>query len=149
MKQELRTVERMVFIASDGKEFPTKASCLAYEAKLQEEHDVKIVQKIPWFSMLPPEADYDYDYHFYFVRDEHELEALKRYVFCNDSSANEFEPEKYPTWVRCVSENDGYGQIDEAVTHIESIEEYVSNLRETMLNKTPQYYRLDTKKAVE
>lgn len=149
MKQELRTVERMVFIASDGKEFPTKASCLAYEAKLQEEHDVKIVQKIPWFSILPPEADYDNGYHFYFVRDEHELEALKRYVFCNDASANEFEPEKYPTWVRCVSENDGYGQIDEAVTHIESIEEYVSSLRETMHSKTPEIYRDDANKTAE
>lgn len=149
MKQELRTVERMVFIASDGKEFPTKASCIAYEAKLQEEHDEKIVKKLPWFPMLPPEADYDNGYNFYFVRDEHELEALKRYVFCNDASANEFEPEKYPTWVRCVSENDGYGQIDDVGTYIESIEEYVFNLEEMLHDKTPEKYRIDTKKTVE
>lgn len=149
MKQELRTVERMVFIASDGKEFYGKSACMAYEANLQEKSDSIIVEKLPWFMMRPPEDDDDYAYQFSFVRDKGELDALKRFIFNSDAAAMDFEPTKYPTWVRCVYESCGYGQIDEAVTHIESIEEYVFNLNEMLYDKTPEKYRIDTKKTEE
>lgn len=149
MKVERRTVKRVVFIASDGTEFNTKLECCKYEKNLQREECERIIEKIPTIPDTFPGGDDFYTRQFYFVRNCFEMDALTRFLFCDDAAANEFVPEKYPTWVLCIWDDDGYGGIDDADGYLSEIESYVAGTKERLHNLTPLEYRLDTFKKIE
>ena len=145
MRKEKRIVERYVFVADDGTEFTNEAECKWHEEEREEQLNHETVEKLPGFSMFPPEVDDDYCCWFYFIKDDQELNALKWYVFSQDAAATDFYPEKYPLWVRCMYDSDGYGQLEDAVTYAGVFEEYAYNLIEKMREETPAEYRTDSK----
>lgn len=149
MRKEKRIVERYVFVADDGTEFTNEAECKWHEEEREEQLNHEIVEHLSGFSMIPPEVDDDCCYLFYFIKSNHELNALKRYLFLQDAAAMDFIPEKYPLWVRCVYDCEGNGQLDDAVTYAELFEEYAHNLREKMHEETPAEYRIDSQKTAD
>lgn len=57
------------------------------------------------------DCDMDMSWTWYLISDETELDAVRQTLYCNDCSAHEYVPQKYPCWLCFEQCNDGYGDI--------------------------------------
>lgn len=149
MKKEKIVETRVVYVSSDGKQFEYEWECEKYETDLTKKEDArKTVEQLPFFTVADPFPDVDPTYVYYFVQDDAELAAVKSTLFNEDAVANDYKPEKYPLWIRCAYEDDGYGWIESAADHLEEIESYLYRLNDTLNEKTPDFWRIDPVKYV-
>ena len=105
-------VERRIYVAYDGQEFPTAQDCLNYERDCVERNARSIVGRLPHFDYSPEWIDPDFCWEWYFVSNKMELDAVRDVVFDEEASAYEYEPPAYPCWIACYTDSDGYGSIE-------------------------------------
>ena len=147
MKKEKIVETRVVYVSSDGKQFEYEWECEKYETDLTKKEDArKTVEQLPFFTVADPFPDVDPTYVYYFVQDDAELAAVKSTLFNEDAVANDQKPEKYPLWIRCAYEDDGYGWIESAADHVTEIEDYLYRLNDMLHEKTPDNWRMDAVK---
>lgn len=135
MREETRVVNiparKTVYIADDGKEFPTKSSCIDYENVVRRMNALGRIADLPHFGLYAPGAgnfDDDPTWTWYKISSEEDLDDIKVALYCNDASANEFETDVYPTWVLAVVDDMGYGWIETYDDYIEEVRSHIAEL---------------------
>ena len=123
------TVRENVYIAEDGCEFYDKSACLEYERKCGQDAAESAVAGLPHFSLdFLNYSDSDLEETWYKVSTDAELKAVKTALYCEDCMANDFDVSSFPTWVRAVTDGEGYGWMQTKEEYVRSIREHLADL---------------------
>lgn len=110
-KTEIQTIQKEVtiYIASDGREFPSERACVCYEKELERKQWRKIVRELEWKNEmiecpLSPRWDvYDACYTWYKVNTKEEFNMLKKLHYKSEFEGHDIT---FPQII-CVEEFDG------------------------------------------
>lgn len=110
-KTKVVTVTKKVFVACDGREFPSEAACRDYERLLHYQAAEELAGKLPHIEMCPPFCDGDdTTWYVYMVNSAEEQAAIRDYHYDAGATADEYmERPTYPCLIVAATDGDGYG----------------------------------------
>lgn len=119
--------EHEVFIAEDGKKFPSEKECVKHENDLRIEREKLLVQELvkslPHHQISVPEEDDFYTTDWYYIKNREELETLYRW-FELENPEEYSAPVKLPGWVRITTSDDGdcdvKGTLEDYLSEVEN-----------------------------
>jgi len=131
LKRIKKTVMVDAYMAKDGKIFHTREKCEAYEEELDRKN--AILSSVLRLEDKPPLCGGcdDEVWEWYHVANEEQHQAVLNDVFCNDASAREHACTRYPCWILCQSNSDGYGCVYDGIETLKFIfETYIDETRQ-------------------
>ena len=112
--RETRTIvqsEVVSYKADDGTVFQNKRDCQEHEWNLAVNRAKTLVGNLRRFIYTPAWVDEDITWKWFLVHNKDELHAVYYATLNAESSAWDYEPNAYPAWVACYSDQYGYGGI--------------------------------------
>lgn len=147
IEKKMVEVESCIFVAADGREFSNKSKCCAYEKMLLEDKARKIVGSLPHFVFTPEWTDPDEEWDWFLVSNQMELEAVRTILYNSDAEAHSYVTAKYPCWLACSTEAEGYGCIEGTPEQVfQNIDAFKQGVLEEMRKAENQIHERNSEK---